>query len=282
MNTGENTVCIYHSADLDGICSGAIMRHFLPGATYLGYDYGKLFPWGLIAGKDVYMADVSLPVDDMFRLKRQAKRFVWIDHHKTAIEEAENAGFETPGALVIGKAACELTWEFLAGDRVPVPLAVTLLGRYDVWDHSDLRTLPFQYGMRMKVKEGVYDVLWSDLFSGIGDYLVRSVVQIGELILEYQAGEDAKYAKATAFEANFHGLKVVACNKGLSNSKLFDAVYDADRHDAVVLFYRQKRGTWKVSLYTSKAGVDVGAIAKSLGGGGHEKAAGYIAKSCPF
>ena len=49
------TLCIYHSADLDGVCSGAIMRRAFPEATMLGYDYGQPFPWEMVGpGTDVY------------------------------------------------------------------------------------------------------------------------------------------------------------------------------------------------------------------------------------
>ena len=40
--------CFYHSADLDGHCSGAIAKHFDPAYQLIGINYGDPFPMGEI------------------------------------------------------------------------------------------------------------------------------------------------------------------------------------------------------------------------------------------
>ena len=31
-------ICFYHSADLDGVCSGALVKHFVPDVELVGCD----------------------------------------------------------------------------------------------------------------------------------------------------------------------------------------------------------------------------------------------------
>jgi hypothetical protein len=121
----------------------------MPECEMIGINYGDPFPWqSIMAGETVYMVDFSLPLEEMKRLNGIC-RLIWIDHHKSAIEDAEAMKFVASGhqRLLIGLAACELTWmEFFQGE---ICRAVTLLGRYDVWDYRDHpEVLEFQYGMR--------------------------------------------------------------------------------------------------------------------------------------
>lgn len=279
-----NPVCFYHSADLDGICSGAIAKHFIPNIELIGYDYGKPFPWDKVEGRVVYMVDVSLPIDEMVRLEEEAERFVWIDHHKSAIDKMIDHSVEFEGIQEVGRAGCELMWQMFLPEAGFTPTVVYFLGRYDVWDRSDSRTLPFQYGMRLSIKEGVEDPLWKTLFEpGVpAGNSVNAIIEEGELILRYQMVENEKYARACAFDAELEGLKLIAINKGLANSQLFDSVWDPEVYDAMAMFYLNKRGQWKVSLYSTRDDVDVSEVCKKLGGGGHKGAAGFISDTCPF
>lgn len=34
-------ICFYHKADLDGVCSGDIVKHFVPDVERYGFDYGE-------------------------------------------------------------------------------------------------------------------------------------------------------------------------------------------------------------------------------------------------
>lgn len=292
--TDRPPICFYHSADFDGICSGAIVKKAIPKVELRGYDYGQEFPWEEIKGRHVIMVDVSLqPFSEMERLAKEAGELTWIDHHKTAIEEKLKSEVEIFGVRIEGRAACELTWQWFFSDRL-MPRAVQLLGRYDVWDHEDPDVLPFQYGARAHIKNGVEDSIWRFLLDNDDAYIWK-IVGAGRLILEYQIGQDAIAAKAKCFETIIKGppdadgwrrpLGAIACNHGPSNSKVFDSVFDPAKHDLMMPFYLKKDGRWKVSLYSEKPDVDCGAIAKQYGGGGHRGAAGFRVdsyESLPF
>jgi hypothetical protein len=79
------------------------------------------------------MVNFCLPMDSMVRLS-QLSDFIWIEHHKSAIEAAEQIAFGPRGLRKIGRAACELTWQFLF-PTVELPHAVYLLedATFGIW-----------------------------------------------------------------------------------------------------------------------------------------------------
>lgn len=274
--------CFFHSADLDGHCSGALVKWVYPDCEMIGIDYGDEFPWGSIQLSEcVFMVDFSLqPFSKMLTLNERC-RLIWIDHHRTALDEYKKQPRRIMGIQEEEKAGCELTWEYLFPDDI-IPYPVRFLGRYDVWDHAQEEVLPFQMGMRLQFTwpDRVYP-LWSALFS-YDHALFDNILQSGQTILAYQSQQNAKYSRAFAFETTLDGLNLIAVNALLTNSKIFDSVFDPARHQAMCTFGWAK-GKWKVSLYSGNPAItDVSAIAKARGGGGHPGAAGFYCDELPF
>lgn len=272
-------LCFYHSADLDGHCSGAIVRRKYPDIELIGINYGDEFPWDKIGGNLVMMVDFSLqPFGDMVKLFEMGD-VVWIDHHKSAIEDYNNHKFAKKHVSVLNsdKAACELVWEFLYPE-VRIPRSVYLLGRYDVWDHSDPDTMPFQWGMRMYNSFPDNNELWNDVLS---DRLLDGIIGTGSILLEYRDSENEKYVRACGFDTELDGLRCIAINRMLTNSQMFDSIWDENKYDAMLTFGWRK-GSWTVSLYSTKSDIDVSLTAKNRGGGGHKDAAGFQCPTLPF
>lgn len=288
--------CFYHSADLDGHCSGAIVKYCRRYCEMIGINYGQPFPWETILSDEfIIMVDYSLqPFSDMVRLKNAAGNLVWIDHHKTAIDDMVKSGIDFAGLKIDGIGACALVWKSFTSSELP--LSVKLLAEYDVWNHSDPRTLPFQYGLRIE-RNTLPDnlALWKRLFED--ESAVYDVINKGNVILDYEKSQNEKFVSAYAFETTIRaadsiiptespspGLKAICCNKGFTNSQLFESVWDPKKYDVMVTFIRLKlpAAKWTVSLYSDKPEVDCGAIAKSYGGGGHKGAAGFQCSELPF
>ena len=271
-------ICYYHGSDLDGHCAGAIVKRWYPQCKMVPVNYGDNVPH--VEGRGVFVVDFSWPIEQMQRLHEQ-NRLRWIDHHKTAIEAerlfiSKNVHYRPiPGIREIGKAGCELTCQYLYPDE-PMPLAVHLLGRYDVWDHSDERVLPFQFGMRIQDKTNPDSDIWHELLktSHMTTEYVESIINAGKHIIKYRESQNAKYAKSCAFDTEIAGYRTIACNIGLSNSQIFDSVFDPSKHDIMCTFVYRK-GKWNCTLYSKDNGPDVGEIARQFGGGGHENAAGF-------
>ncbi len=168
------TICIYHSRDLDGWMSAAIVKKWnnedkycsvcersvakdSAGSTeccggmtvgnsidFLGWDYGDEIP-DLSKYDKVIMCDISFPKEEMFKLFECLDvNFIWIDHHISAMNDncgkeniAEGSDESTlyNGLRNANFAACELTWEYFFSKQ-KMPEIVRFLGRYDCFGHK--------------------------------------------------------------------------------------------------------------------------------------------------
>jgi oligoribonuclease NrnB/cAMP/cGMP phosphodiesterase (DHH superfamily) len=294
---------IYHSADLDGIGSAAVMKLKHPLIKLIGYNYGQNIP-DIPDGSSVIMSDVSFPIADMYNIGQRCKHFVWIDHHKSAIddytffiEEQERKTRRWPivTKLEIGRGACELTYEYLFKDT---SRAIFLLGKYDTWRQETEKfqgitytwhdALSFQMGMRLPNNNSVEGVMRAINLDGLdevfmnGEFFVDEVIKLGATVLEYQKAQNERVAYHDSFVVDLLGYRALACNTDTFNSGLFDSVWDEKKHDVMIPFKMRRDGSWKFSCYTTKDDVDCSLIAKEFGGGGHQKAAGFKLGGLPW
>lgn len=286
---------IYHSRDLDGYASGAIIKHKYPNAKLIGFDYGQELDFGSMKEDEpIIMSDVSVPIEDMEKLLlHSCFSFTWIDHHKSQILEfvkhCEIKDYKEKELLKgmfkginvhlhDGISACEGTWKYLFPDK-PIPRGIFLLGEYDTWRNQDKNRwdneiLPFQYGMRMICNSA--ETFPTYLFEN--DYqFIEDVIEKGKTILKYQAQINETACKA-AFEHEFEGLRLICLNSSIFNSDVFKSVYDESKHDAMMPFkYDGVSKQWILSMYGTKD-IDLSVIAKKWGGGGHKSACGFQVK----
>lgn len=280
-------ICIYHRKDLDGYCSGAIVKRKFPDCQLVGYDYGDDWPLTdeQMKNQDLIMIDVSVPISKMVSIAVNTHHLTWIDHHISAINEFNEFLYyslalqtKVTAVLKVGVAACELAWEYFF-PTLPMPAAVKLLGEYDTWrnenkEHWDRLIMPFQYGMRLNCNSP--ETFLEDLLEDVVD--IEYIANEGRTVLRYQQQQD-KRACSIAFPVDFEGYRAICLNAGGGNSQMFDTVYDEEKYDLMILFVYTGRH-WKFSLYTTKD-IDCSAIAKRYGGGGHKKAAGFELPELP-
>lgn len=285
------TTIIYHSRDLDGFCSGAIAKRKFPEAQLIGFDYGEAIPYDRIPkGEPIIMLDVSCPMTEMRNIARHSQgQFTWIDHHRSAIKDYENMvseleeQAEVPFRAILreGIAACEIAWMYFFPEEEMNPL-VLLLGMYDTWRNADKQNwddivMPVQFGMRsICTKAEEFPMCLLDPLMSLRDFQKELALFAakGDSIIKYQAKQNEFLAKRNAFEVNFKGLRAICMNGGAFNSQAFESVYDPAKHDVMMPFQYNGK-VWNFSLYTTKEEVDCSVLAKSMGGGGHQKAAGF-------
>jgi len=308
----EKTVCIHHT-DFDGHASAAIVGHCLGWNKVIframNYDYD--FPYDLVDQETtVCMVDFSLqPFERMVDLLECCAKFIWIDHHERAVEqywrwrkEGKAATKAFLGWQSLDAAGCELTWDYFRKgyvwkaqdcppDRAEHPRALTLLGRYDVWDQSFApQTFEFQCGLRTLIsdlgapivtpEDSKAKELWEALLFSpkhIQDFLVDKILDVGRPIYQHQRAQQAKRAQAVCFPTTFDGVPAIAANIGGADSTFFDGVLEKYPDARMGIMFRWGRGCWVATLYslTGRDCPHLGEIAAKYGGGGHPGAAGF-------
>ena len=237
------TACIYHSIDLDGWMSAAIVKHWfiennidytivnindqsggMYGKTdkatnnridFIGYNYGQPIP-DLSEYDKVIMCDISFPKEEMSNIRgKKGNNFIWIDHHISAINDAKEIFkeyYETfNGTRDTTYAACELTWQYFFPNE-QMPEIVRLLGRYDCFGHKgtdeEQKVLEFQYGARQCIGnyEEAYKYLQFSL-QGIINYDFVSENTIEDRILE-QGKTIYQYLCTEAKQAYKNGFEI--------------------------------------------------------------------------
>lgn len=272
-------VGIYHKKDLDGICSGAILKYKYPNIKLVGFDYGEKIDYSKLDDETI-MVDVSLSIEEMVELSKVTK-LTWIDHHISIIKDykkyVEVNGDFCNAVLDISRSACESTWLYMFPGK-DMPKSVSLLGMYDTFKNTDKLywenyILPFQYGMRGRsnsIQTFSEEFFWND-------DLIPMVIEEGISILKYNKKQDEMVMEQMSFESNFYGYRALCLNAGFSNSLRFESLYDESKHDIMLAFCVAQEG-WRFTMYTTKDTVDCSEICKLFGGGGHKKASGFGAK----
>lgn len=277
----SKVICCYHSKDLDGYTSGAIVHKKFPGCELIGWDYGLPVP-ELGKGNKVIIIDICFPMEDMFKIG-QDNELIWIDHHVSQKKEFDELPLGKKPKMTyiyqLGKAACEIGWEYFFPDQ-NIPEGVELLGKYDTWreagsDHWNYEILPFQFYMRLVCTHPLQ--FPSELLEENSTEAVFDGILVGRKILKYQEGQDRLNCERSAFEREVYGgLRGLCLNVPAFSSDTMKSVYAGQD---VLIGFVCHGNFWRVSLRTLKDDIDVSQIAKARGGGGHKKAAGFEVKT---
>ncbi|HEY6020841.1 MAG TPA: DHHA1 domain-containing protein [Candidatus Paceibacterota bacterium] len=300
---------IYHADCTDGF--GAAFAAWLKlgdEAEYLpmayGSDWKKLVPAEMDLGsiahdREVYILDFSFPRDVTDYIFDAAKRVIWLDHHKTALE------------MWCGKCERGMRWHELRGrsDEVFILLDDNKSGAMLAWEYFHPNTTPpklichiddrDRWQFKMEGSKELHAALqshkpwnfrqWKESFvDSPGDILSEMSVDMlkadGESILRAQDQNVASMAK----QARSCAIKFVrmlgedddgflwngiAVNANLHQSEL-GHVLATQSGTYGLIWCVAANGKVNCSL-RSNGEYDVSAIAKAFGGGGHKNAAGF-------
>jgi oligoribonuclease NrnB/cAMP/cGMP phosphodiesterase (DHH superfamily) len=292
-----NIVVIYHD-DLDGQASAQIFIEYnkynkRDKLILMPSDYDKELDYNSFIKPDdiVYCFDFK---PDIKKILDITEMFVWIDHHKTAIESEYNND-SIKGIRSDKFAACELVWRyFFSNEKFPelfkVPLAVQYIGNYDSWKWKELvdsnndddnqlgyNSCYFYEGMLSEPR--IFDMLDLCIFnSKDSDKWVDIIIRRGKIVDRFLTQDSSEVIKNNAYKSELDGYSCYCCNTTRHSSLLFDSI--DDEYDVMVA-YNFNGNNWCVSLYSKNKNVDVSDIAKKYGGGGHKGAAGFTAETIP-
>lgn len=288
---------VYHNKDLDGFVSGYLVaqHYFNQGysVNMIGWNYGDPIP-EFKAGDKIAMTDISFPPEVMLRLNPNID--LWIDHHRSAIEDSIKHGYnDIEGLRKEGDSATLLAWNwFNLEKQEPAPFLVIIVDRYDVFKqegfhyHSGYLTwddvLKFQYGLRQIINDpasweakGTIDHLmtWNP-FNGL--YFTNDFIyQKGETIKQVYDDQNKSRAKNIYIEDSEYGKYAVVYGDRPDIEVL---KYVEDKSITAIAFMTIKEGKLVVSLRKTKdSPVDILSMAKDHYGGGHPCACGYELKA---
>lgn len=285
---------ISHSSCPDGWTAAYIAKKRYPEAEILLLNHG-IDPEPVIdqcVGKNVIMLDYSLRTRELNdRLNSVARTFHIYDHHKTA--EAVLAGAEY-ATFDMKRSGAGLAWDYLWGsdsnyhNEVNVynptglpgapplkrPWWVDYTEDRDLWNWA----LPGSHEVNAYLQTVPYTVEAWDAVAQITREAAVIAGQGARAYIEYYTRAvtpEAQHGWLT-FEGHVYSTSVLNIPyAGVSEAG--NALVKNDKADIALLWFERGDGITQFSLRSNKEGkdVDVSAIAKAFGGGGHKNASGF-------
>jgi len=279
-------------------------------------DYKTPPPLDLIRPDEtVIIVDFSYKPEEMLKLTAKTKNICWCDHHVTA----KDYGYDLPGLRDFsdkGLAGCECAWRHFFPGR-NLPLGVRLLGDYDSWrfELGEARAKAFYEGLKLEYQDPD-SPLWEALF--LDNDLPEKITENGHTAERYRDNYCLEIIKGYGYETELTSFaplpgvsagppgpagplgasgprgptgstgataggpialhhKAFAMNAYKFGSPGFGKLFK--EYDVCIAYIHDGK-KFTVSLYSET--VDVSAIAREFGGGGHRGAAGFVCEQLPF
>lgn len=282
-------IVIYHADCWDGFCCAWLMHRYYPTrCSFHAAHYEELPP--NVRGRRVFILDFSYSRSVLETLAKEAEALIVLDHHKTA--EAELAGLPYC-TFDMDKSAAQLTWDWLVKEghatssrpetpqapplvrAIPesatadsgAPWLVDYTADRDLWRFQLPRSREINAALRSYPLD--FDV-WDRLDNSDG-FNLSAFADEGAAILRAE-GVAVRAHVAGAKEIEFDGYRVLATNATWLHSEIAGKLAEG-RPFGATWFERDSVHQW--SLRSDEHGIDVGALARKHGGGGHVHAAGF-------
>lgn len=280
---------VYHANCTDGF--GAALAAYLrfgDQADYFPCHYGQvnsvadLDHLPALEGRDVYIMDFSFSPEVMSAIIDRSRYLVWLDHHKSAIEDWCGKDYLTPDRQLFvdeteytmivldnRKSGAVLAWEYFHPDANLPPLYGYIQDR-DLWAWKLPRTRDVMAALR--TYPGDFEV-WEHFLSERSlDTLLREGLAINR-----QVDKQLQEISTQVIKVDTGMVRVAVCNApGSLASELGNALLEQhpDCVMAIMWYMGSTPGKISVSLRSRKGGFDCAKFAKNYGGGGHQGAAG--------
>jgi oligoribonuclease NrnB/cAMP/cGMP phosphodiesterase (DHH superfamily) len=292
----EKVLIIYHSADIDGIVSGAMVGDMLTGTAelnFMGYHYNEPYDIDFICSFNrVYIADVQLPDSAMLQVAERTQLF-WFDHHQTSYqffcsntEAFANASVYFPNANELGNYSCtDVIYKYLF-NKYPTRRSdpfFYFIGRYDIFDKTDLNAWEQEIVPLQRFLSSI--LLFPSDFLDIQDSLKSNIweyIAIGRMMYNKEKHQ-ARQLYKKLFTCTWQGFKCLVSEVG---KRVLD-VYALDHPDAdfdiIVSQTPIPSGGFGIGIYNYPGKThNLAEIAKKFGGGGHRDAAGFTTQEIIF
>lgn len=279
----NRTAIIYHEIKSgvpcpDGLAAAWVANKVFPQSDVIGVNYGNREQLDVSDYKELIIVDFSFPVSTIKEWRKQNKKILLIDHHKTALNDLStlitNGVLNSDRRIIFDMDECgaTLTWKTLLQNR-PMPPFLRYIKDRDIWLHRLPCTHEIHAALSaLKPSFKLFDVLELMTEEALIKYLkplgLKELKKRHERILELAAHH---------YWDIIGGYEVPIVNLSKEDAYLTSDI-------CAYLYKRFPKAPFaavvtstKVSLRSDKDGLntDVGAIAKMFGGGGHNCASSY-------
>jgi len=255
--------------------SAAIIKQVYPKAECVEMQYGygehEFLAYEQEKYDFVFVVDFSFTERIMKVLEQSAiKEFIWIDHHKTAMEKLpELWNSDAIGGLRdLTRSAAMLTWEWFFNPYELAPLSVQLVEDYDLWRFDLENTKEFAEAVQFWDVGDFVKVLGRDELSDIIDdgvsLLEQKMKRIEQLI---------KKSKQIYFDNHYSYIVNSTSDVSMVGNQILENKIGCEV--AIICQLKFDETPKVIVSLRSKEGIDVSNIAKKYGGGGHPQAAGF-------
>ncbi len=274
-------VVAYHGHCADGLAAAATVLEFLEKwlfrfPKFVPISYGKGLPPEILAGgQSLLFVDFCLEREEIQAIEELWGDWFVIDHHKSrdwiVSERPNNCVFD------MDKSGATLAREWLFGDTNSIlgqPVRESNILQYvqdrDLWQWR----LPCSREVSAALKDWEPDVetwhrnIYEEPIS------INDLVSVGSVILR----QVERYAKSRAkkcYPVEIGEMPVLLCNATQHMSEVAEQILESNPEAVAAVFWQDSPDQISLS-FRSRDGADITAldVARSLGGGGHQNAAG--------
>lgn len=285
-------LCIYHGNCADGFTAAWIVNKALKGEVDFHAGIYQDIPPD-VTDRDVIMVDFSYKRPVLEEMGKSFRSLLILDHHKTAAEDLSGmqppfgSGWDRhltnvyqdicegvsgrPYALFdMDRSGAQLAWDFFA-DGSPRANLVEYVGDRDLWRFKlplsrEVNALVFSYAYEFKN--------WDFLDALTRDHMgVQQAADMGGAIERKHHKDVAELVKVTQRRMRIGGHDVPCAN--IPYTMTSDAGHLMAQGEPFAVCYWDTPDGRVFSLRSTDEGLDVSAVAKGYGGGGHRNASGF-------
>lgn len=273
----------------DGIAAAWVAKKFYPEADLKGWTYQSDSLPSVSAGDNLVVVDFSFSAEAIEQWIRDGVKVEIIDHHKTAEEalnrfyvedfqDALNAEAHDEWNVVFDMKECgaTLAWKYFFCDK-PMPVFLEYVRDRDLWW--------FELEGTEEVHEATAKIGRTfDLFDKLAEMnreqLLACLKPIGEVLLKPKrraiasAVSRMQWGEVAGYPTIAHVVLKSDGSEDRLTSDICSKLYKAFPESPFVACLTSD-GSWSLRSNAKGNNTDVGAIAASLGGGGHHNAAGF-------
>lgn len=256
----SDTICIYHGNCADGFAAAWVVRRALGTIAFHAGVYQN--PPPDVSGKRVVVVDFSYKRPVMEKMIAEADSVLVLDHHKTAEEDLRGL----PGVVFdMNKSGATLAWDHFFPADTPPKLLAHIEDR-DLWRFALPRTREIQASLF----SFPYDF---DEWDRLMEVDPNDLAKDGAAIERKHHKDVAELVAAYRYRMKIGGYDVPVAN--LPYTLTSDAGHLMAIGEPFAACYWDTPEGRVFSLRSTDDGVDVSAIAKLYGGGGHRNASGF-------